>query len=1005
MDSERQRIEEDLRGLIAGEVRCDDLFLQLYACDASLYEIRPTAVVLPRGTADVSAVLRYCTQNKLPVHARGSGTGLAGGAVGSGVVIDFSRYMHRVVSLGDGEATVQAGVVLDDLNKRLAATGRVFGPDPAMSNVTTLGGMAAVDASGSHRLIYGSVRDHVRSMRVVLSDGQQRTLGSPPAGGASEPTDEPLAIETLLGDLLRERRPVIEEHAPKCPVNGSGYALERAMATDPIDLAQLVVGSEGTLALITELTLATLPLPAYKHTALLLFDSLDKAARASLEIAALGPSACDLMDRRHLGLARDTDPRYEVMLPGAAEAVLLVEAQGDSEREVRDRLAEMIARVSDVERLAAGAFLAESQEEQRLFKRLAGRFTPTLHRLKGNRRAVSGVEDIAVPPAALPLFFRHMQEALKRRQVTASLFGHAGHGQLHIRPLLDLSNPVDHRKLETLASDLYDKVWLLGGTVSGEHGDGLSRTPFSSRQHGPLVNVFREVKRLWDPLGLLNPGKIVPQPGARMTHNLRLVSPVYGGDQGEGQGPPKGALKPSAAKSDPVDLQLAWGVEEAAYAARNCNGCGACRTTDEDTRMCPIFRYTPREEASPRAKANLMRAVLTGALPPEEMFKDETKSVADLCVHCHMCRVECPAQVNIPRLMVEAKAEFIKTNGQRFDEWWSTRLDLVTAFLSRTPWLANAALGDPRVRWLLEKTTGLAQGRKLPKMNRRPYLREAASRRLHRASAKDKPLKLLYFVDTYANHWDRQLARAFELVLGRHDADFYVPSEQSQSGMALIAHGALDSARRVAERNISLLAEAIRQGYTVVATEPAAVLALTHEYPQLLADDEDAALVAENTFEACHFLWRLHQRGGLKLDFKPLPMTVGYHVPCHLKALEIGAPAENLMRLIPDLRVTRLEKGCSGMAGAYGLQRKNYRRSLRAGLPLLSTLRSGAFQVGATECGACKTQMQQGSSMPTLHPIKLLALSYGLMPKLAAELQVLASTDSDTREPAAAEAP
>jgi len=203
----------------------------------------------------------------------------------------------------------------------------------------------------------------------------------------------------------------------------------------------------------------------------------------------------------------------------------------------------------------------------------------------------------------------------------------------------------------------------------------------------------------------------------------------------------------------------------------------------------------------------------------------------------------------------------------------------------------------------------------------------------------------------------------------------------------MVAHGALDGARRVAERNVHLLAEGIRQGYTVVATEPSAVLALTHEYPYLMAGDEDAALVAENPFEACHYLWRLHQRGGLKLDFRPLPYRVGYHVPCHLKALQIGAPAENLMRLIPEMQVTRLEKGCSGMAGAYGLQRKNYRRSLRAGLPLLSTLRSGEYQLGATECGACKTQMQQGITMPTLHPLKLLALSYGLMPELEAELR------------------
>jgi len=989
MDPEQQRIEEDLRGLLQGDVRCDDVFTQLYASDASIYELRPAGVVRPRTLADVVATVRYAAENHLAIHARGAGSGLAGESLGRGLVMDFSRYFRRIVADEGDRVRVQPGVVHDSLNRYLGRTGRLFGPDPSMRSVTTMGSVVAIDSGGSHWPKYGSARQHVEGLQIVLADGTVLRVGRHAIDPArndeahtanGEDNRLPVLVQSVAGLIQRHKR-TIEDRRPLSLVNRSGYRLDDVLSAGQLDLAKLLVGSEGTLALITEATLTVAPLPAHRGCALLLFESLDRAAHAALEIAKSAPSACDLMDRRHLSLARETDVRYELLIPGETEAMLLVEYHAESRDALRARLEGLVEQMQYTSGLAAASYIAEDEADFQLYWGLAQRFVPTLYRMQGLSRPTPCVEDIAVPVEGLPNFLRHLQDTLKRLQVTASVFGHAAQGQLHIRPFLDLSNPDDVRTMEELAAELYERVWLLRGTISGEHGDGLSRTPFLAKQYGPLVNVFRELKRIFDPHGLLNPGKIVPVAPSRITQHLR----------------PTEAAKPQAAETavgdvitagangEPrrlLELQLAWNAEEMAAAAKVCNGCGACRSTSPDVRMCPIYHVNPREEASPRAKANLIRGLLAGGLPEDTLVQEACKEVADLCVHCHMCRLECPANVDIPKLMLEAKAAYVNTNGLPLHDWLLTRVDLLAGLAARLPGVANWAMSSPQARWLLEKATGIAQARKLPRLARRSFLQQSALRRLNHPP-RTSGEKVVYFVDTYANHFDTQLGEALVAVMRHNGVAVFVRNDQLQAGMPMIAAGALEPARAVAAHNVAILAESVRQGYTIVATEPSAVLALTHEYPTILDNDEDAIVVSQHTQEACYYLWQLHQRGRLKLNFQPQRISVGYHVPCHLRALGVGAPGENLMRLVPGLRVKRLEKGCSGIAGLWGVNRNNYRASLRAGLELMSTVRDGPFQIGATECSTCKMQMEQGTTRPTVHPIKLLALAYGLMPEIA----------------------
>ncbi len=980
LDQQRERIQDDLRGLVSGDVRCDDVFLELFASDGSIYEIKPLAVVRPRSTADVAACVAYAAEKNIPVHARGSGSGLAGESLGPGLVIDFSRYLRRVIYTDGDKVRVQPGVVLERLNTHLRASGCMFGPDPANSSVTTLGGVVGVDAAGSHWLRSGSARRHVLGLQVVLADGQVIEVGREPLADDVQKGAHPRKRELVarLGRLLKDQAAVIRAKQPPSPPNRCGYHLSDVLNDTHLDLARLLVGSEGTLALVTEVLLATEPVPRHSAVALLLFDSLEKAARAVVEVLPYGPTACDLMDRRHLSLARETEVHFDLLVPRNAEAALLVEQEGTNAIEVRQQLQHLVDEVCRRRQWAFDSRQAFDPREVELFWQLAMKIQPALYRIKGSTRPVPVVEDIAVAPDAIPDFLVRSQNILKRHQVTASLFCHAGQGRLYLQPFLDLADPEQVRRMRCLAEDLYEEVFELGGTIGGEHACGLSRTAFLQQQYGPLYDVFREVKQVFDPQGILNPGKIVGDDPDLLTRHLRppvLATPPADETDAIGNGP---ALR------NLVELQLNWDPAQVADFVRACNGCGHCRSQASNVRMCPMFHILPAEEASPRAKANLMRGVLSGQLELTALTSDEFKSIADLCINCHMCVQECPAKVDIPKLVAEGKGAYVAANGLRLSDWVLIRPDLLGAAGGRFAPLVNWALGNPQMRWMMEKVLGIAQGRKLPRVDHRSFLRRAARRRLTKATRRSGH-KVAYFVDLYANYHDTRLGRALVAVLEHNGVAVYVPPGQKQAGMAAISLGALDFARKLARQNVAVLADAVRQGYHIVATEPAAALCLVREYPNLI-DDDEVRLVAAHTSDACAYLWHLHTLGRLQLDFKPVHATVAYHMPCRLKAMQIGSPGENLLRLIPGLTVHHVEEGCSGMAGTFGLEHANYRNSLRIGRGLISHMRDPLLQAGTTECSACKMQMEQGTTKPTVHPIKLLALAYGLLPEGVAML-------------------
>jgi Fe-S oxidoreductase/FAD/FMN-containing dehydrogenase len=807
----------------------------------------------------------------------------------------------------------------------------------------------------------------------VLADGAIVELSAVPVTGDVPDGDRVAALAAGTKSILASARSVIARFQPPSRATHGGFRLHDVDHDGLIDLPRLLCGAEGTLAVVTAATLRTVPATEATAVGLLLFESIEGAAEAAIRLLALQPSACDLFDRRHLALARGVKPSFDLLIPPVAEAGLLVEFTSDEPAACNERLDQAMDLVHRGRSKCIDMRRAEDAFDAAFFWELSRNNVSTLQGVRAEMRPVPFIEDIVVPPPALPDFLRRLQEVLKQCQATAMLFGHAGQGQLHLRPHADPRKVGERARLEALAAAVYEEVVACGGTIGGEQGLGLSRTPFFHRMFPELTAVFGEVKRLFDPAGILNPGRVAIAGGAAdggeawAAFRQPLATAAEPPDETAGDAPPPVVPLPV----------LSWSETRLAIEADACNGCGACRSLTTATRACPRYRENPREEASPRAKVDVMNALLSGRLDPRSLSSEAVRSLADTCFNCHQCRIDCAAGIDVPAIVMELKAAHHAANSIDVGQWLLSRVDALSAAAGRVRPLANWAIANPQARWILEKTLGIARGRKLPLFAGGQFMKWAARRGITRPSRRSGP-RVLYFLDTYARWHDPLLAQAFVSVLERNGIGVFVDPRQTASGMPLVSEGDLDGARRLARRNVRVLAEAVRLGYRIVCTEPSTVTCITHDYP-LLLDDEDLPRVAAATSDAMTYLWELHREGKLRLDFRPVPARMLYHAPCHSRLAGAVTPAEHLLRLIPGLVVEPADRGCSGMAGTFGLSREHYRTSLRVGLGLVSAMRGGGVAAGATECSACRIQMEQGTTKPAVHPVKVLAKAYGLL--------------------------
>lgn len=967
MDEQQVRILDDLRDVVSGDILVDDLSRAAYSTDASILQVRPVAIVAPKTTAELIEIVKYAGENKLSIHPRGAGTGLAGESLGPGLMIDTGRYLNRILEVGPDTVRVEPGVRLSVLQAQLAQQGRMFAVDPVSGDRCTIGGMLATDAAGPHALRYGTTRDHVAKVKAVLATGELIQVGLEPFSAFRDAEEDTLRrLVSGSVEVLRDYAEAIAIEQPAAWSKPGGYHLRGLLketssgnGRSTVDLARLLVGSEGTLAIFTEAELQTLPSPPFRGMLLASFATLESAAHAVIESLEYLPSACEMLDRRLLTLIRGAQPKYTRWIPEHSEALLVIEQEGATEENVQERLLLMSNRLNRVKKLTSETLQILAPEEQIRVWQLRNLAAPMLGDTSGTNHPLAFVENAMVPPENLPELITRVQNIMKRHDVTASYAAHAGVGILHTRPLLDLQRP-DHRgKLAIIAKEVMAAALSCGGTNNGEHGVGLLRSGLLERQYPKLYPAFKQIKNLFDPENRLNPGKIV---GADPAFPLRLLR-----------------IPASAPVEEPNKTQLRWTELSVLQTAERCNGCADCQTTRVERRMCPSHHVFSHELAGPRSKANLMRQIALGELDPKLLATPEFREVANYCVNCKMCKVECPSSVDISKLMLEAKAVNVAEEGLSRSDWFFANLENWSRWASSNALLVNRLLNNRPFRWFAERFWDLSRQRSLPTFHHNTFLRRATKNGWTRKPRLSEPRpKVALFADVFVNYNDPQLGEYAVRVLEHHRRKVYVPPNQRASGMAAVQYGDLDNARLCLQSNLEIFAELAREGYDIVAMEPSAALMFREEAKNLISDP-DLELVASRTYEFSEYLAVLYDRGELREELAPVPLSVAYHEPCHQRALLPRASVTRLLKRIPELRLVPMDLGCSGMAGTYGLKGENFEHSLQAGSAMLSRLSRPDVHYGVTQCAACRLQMEQGARKRTMHPAKWFALAYGMV--------------------------
>ena len=949
-------LARELEARIEGDVRFDRASRILYANDASIYQIEPIGVVIPRHTADVAEAVRVAASAGAPILPRGGGTSLAGQAVGEALILDLSVHFRSVLEINTEElwARVQPGVVQDAFGAALAPHGLRFGPETSTSNRANLGGMIGNNSAGARSLVYGKTVENVIDATVVLPDGSCERLSwlsweeirrRARDGGTLAPL-----LRELVG-LRDEYSDDIRERFPRIPRRVSGYNLDVLLDPAGVNLAHLIVGSEGTLGTVVEARVKLHRMPPAVGLAVLHFEGLLPALEAGVVALDLRPTAVELVDRMVLELARESleYSRRLGFVQGEPGALILVEFAGQSRGEVVSRMAELERRLG--RRGRPHLRMLDPADQQNVWQ-VRKSALPLLLSLPGDKKPIAFVEDTAVEPSRLPEFIHRFEEILAGRDTEGSFYAHAGAGCLHIRPLINLKDPAEIRKMDSLAQEVCELVLDFGGSMSGEHGDGLARSHFNERVFGPRVyEAFRRLKAAFDPAGIMNPGKVVNAPA--MTENLRY---------GEGY----------RARELPVVFPY---PRQGGFtgAVELCNGAGVCRKELTGT-MCPSFMATKDEEHSTRGRANLMRAMLDGRLPPERASEDRVLQALDLCLSCKACKAECPSGVDMARLKSDFLNRYYRDRRRPLADLifgapevlarWGSRFGPLARWVDRRGWAG----------FLLSRIAGLDRRRSLPQLARQPFTRwfrkagDAAQPRSPRG-------EVALFPDTFTNYFDPQVGIAACRVLWALDYRV-VLAPPVCCGRPAISRGLLDRARRLAQKSVAALDEFARAGTPIVGLEPSCLFSFRDEIPELVPDDDRPAAdrIKEHAFLFDEFLTRDRDRLVRVAGARGQGSHVLAHGHCHQKTFCGTGPLADLLATT-GAEVTVADSGCCGMAGSFGYTADHFELSLTIGeRRLFPAVRGLAREDALVATGtSCRHQVFDATNRDAIHPAEYVA--------------------------------
>jgi FAD/FMN-containing dehydrogenase/Fe-S oxidoreductase len=938
-------LRRELESRIEGEVRFDKISRALYSTDASIYQIEPLGVVVAKNRQDIVSALEICRRFRCPLTLRGGGTSQGGQSIGRGIQIDTSKYYNRVLEVNAEErwVRVEPGVVLDELNAQLAPLGMRFAPDISTASRATIGGMMANNSSGARSVLYGKTIDHVLEQIVALSDGsivhfREIPRNEAPAGD----TLEAKCYRTVLG-LAAEHAGEIDRRYPKILRRVGGYNLDEFTdPAKPVNLAKIMVGSEGTLGVVLEAKLRLVPLPKAKAVMVIPFADLLESLAATPIILRHKPSAVEVMDKSILDNTRQNaglDRIRSTFIAGDPAATLCVEFYADRKEDLPPRLA---ALEDDLRSRKLGyAYHSETDlaNQARIWSLREAALGLSMA-MKEDAKSISFVEDTAVAPEKLRDFIARFLDIIHSHETTAGIYAHASVGCLHVRPVINLKTEQGIRKFEAIAQQVADLVLEFGGALSGEHGDGFVRSPFMRQMFGPvLYEAFREVKQTFDPLGILNPGKIVDSPP--LTANLRF-----------------GAGYKTPNPDSWFDYSEYGGM---GGAVEMCSGVGACRKKLAGT-MCPSYMVTREESHTTRGRANVLRLAMTGALGESGLGDGGVHAALDLCLECRACKSECPVGVDMARFKSEFLADYWRRHGTPLRARALGNVHRLAVWGSRFAPISNWLAASPPARWLNEKLLDIDSRRTLPAWKRETFE--------HWLKGNPHPGgTVTLFNDTFTNYYDPEIGIAAVEVLERGGCHVAVV-RPGCCGRPLISQGLLAEARAHAETIVDGLFPIADRGEKILFCEPSCLSAVIDDAPSLLRGEQQQR--ARTVAKACLLFEEFASQ--LDLPLRAGPQTILLHGHCHQKSMGLLPATMSLLSRIPAAAVVDLDAGCCGMAGSFGYTRQHYDVSEaianRRLLPAVKTMNKGDVLVAPGT--SCRHQVAELSGASAVHPAVLI---------------------------------
>ena len=973
---------------VAGEVYSDPFTRGRYATDASIYQMMPAGVVIPRTMADVSTTIEIAREFQLPITARGGGTSQCGQTVNSGLVIDNSRYLNDLLELdvANRRCVVQPGMVLDVLNRLLKPHGLWFPVDVSTSSRATIGGMTANNSCGQRSIYYGTMRHNVHSINAILPNGEAMRFDEINATlDGLTGTKRELAIDLLA--LGTQNADTINERFPKVLRRVGGYNIDALVPSKDDDtkhnLAHVLVGSEGTLAYSTAIELQLWPLPQQRVLGVCHFPSFFDAMDATQHLVELGPHAVELVDNTMIALARNIDmykTSLDEFVQGDPAALLLVEFAFDNQDDNLLHLARLHERMADLGftwqgkgRQWGGVVDAVDTALQARISEVRKAGLNIMMSMKSEGKPVSFVEDCAVELTDLAEFTAGLTEVFDKHESPATWYAHASVGCLHVRPVLNMKLEKDANTMRKIAEEAFDLVLKYKGSHSGEHGDGISRSEFHTKMFGEeMVKHFETVKQCFDPHNLFNPGKIVNAP--RMNdRSLFRYKPGY--------------------QMVEIKQQLDWSDWPGASgglqgAIEMCNNNGACRKLKGGV-MCPSYRVTRNEQDVTRGRANTLRLAMSGQLGAGAMSSDAMQDTMKLCVSCKACKRECPTGVDMARMKLEVQAARARTHGHSLHDRLIAHLPRYAPIASRLRWLVNLRNSQPWLARLTESVSGFAAHRALPAWASKPFITTenqfdtgtSVTDNLNEATQRD----VVMLADTFNSWFEPDNLRAATTVLEAAGYTVHIAQLPGRRklccGRTYLATGMIEQARHEAQRTVDALLPWVKNGIPIVGLEPSCLLTLRDEFKALIPGDA-TDLVADNAFLLEELLIRDHNKGELDWTLHaPAPRAL-VHGHCHQKAMDAFSSVHQILAMIPDMQVDIVDSSCCGMAGAFGYARDTAEVSLKmAELDLLPSVREADEHTLIVADGtSCRHQIADGSTRSAMHVAQVLALALGAKP-------------------------